>query len=144
MLSNNIEIAHEFTLEEIHYRIRGSCSRMIFYGANTPWWTTNECDLYETKGGHHLPCDPRGGMLFQTDKVDDFLKAAESSPEHYGKYGLRVFLLAYHGCVVAKKENGELWPTCLDNWALYEELIDKNAALQANAALAAAGKPHES
>ena len=109
-------------------RQRARPLRMAFYGANTPWWTSSEHDLYE-KPGIGLPCDPRGGMLFQSGEgdLDKFLKSAESQPEAYGKHGIRAFLAAYHG--VVEVWNGQkLLPTCLDNWDAYNELLDKHDA----------------
>jgi hypothetical protein len=121
-----IFIDHEITLHEVRKIARRN--RMIYYGANTPWWTANDKDMVYRSG--QLPCDPRGGMLFQTDDVEGFLVAA-SKPEnaqHYGKHGIRVFMLAYHGCVVAKTPEGKVLPTCLNSWEQYSELLDRKIA----------------
>lgn len=116
-----MKIDHEITMEEV--RRAAQKSGMIFYGANTCWWTTDREHLYRHSSG--LPCDPRGGMLFQTDKPEDFLKAAEQNIGYYGKYGLRAFLLAYHGCVVVRDGNKAGLPTCGAEWEDYEKLLDE-------------------
>ena len=105
-------------MEEVRQRARPY--RMAFYGANTCWWTSSEEDLYTHETG--LPCDPRGGMLFQSaeGELDKFIKEAEAHPERYGKHGIRVFLASYHGVVVT--EDGK--PTCFDNWNMYNDLLD--------------------
>lgn len=122
MISENIHIDHEVEWDAIE--MLAKMLGWIYYGANTPWWTADSANLY--RGAHGLPCDPRGGMLFQTDKPEDFLKAAKDGIAHYGKHGLRTFLLAYHGCVVAKV-NGKRLPTCLNSWDDYNNLIDRSA-----------------
>lgn len=100
--------------------------KMVFYGANTCWWTADPKDLHKhpTAG---LPCDPRGGMLMQTKERDGmtFIKSALAVPEHYGKHGIRAFLLAYHGCVKVK-ETG--LATCFATWDEYNQLIDQAEA----------------
>lgn len=114
----NVCIAKEITLEDAG-RL-ATTAEMAYYGAVTPWWTLNESHLHNSRP----PTDPRGGVLYQSDKPLDFLAQAASNPSHYGKYGLRTFLLAYHGCVVVKEGLKAGYPTCLENWDEYEELID--------------------
>lgn len=113
-----IEIAKEITMAEA--KELALVSGMIFYGANTCWWTARRIDLYRHPECG-LPCDPRCGMLFETNDVLKFFDDAEKNVLHYGKYGLRAFLLAYHGCVVAKEKD---WPTCFSTWDEYNQLID--------------------
>ena len=86
--------------------------------------TSNEADLYKKPGGIGLPCDPRGGMLFQTGEGDlqKFLDSAKENVEHYGKHGLRAFYASYHGVVVT--EDGK--PTCFTSWDKYNALLDKH------------------
>jgi hypothetical protein len=115
-------IDHEFTLVQITQMARSA--KMVFYGVRTPWWTFDPDHLYRRlRSG--LPCDPRGGVLWQADKPLRFLGEGVADPSHYGKHGIRAFLLAYHGCVV---NNGR--PTCLRTWEEYNDLIDAGRVLQ--------------
>ena len=111
-----MKILHEVTLDEV----RASRPKMIYYGALTCWWATR---LPGYRKGS-LPSDPRGGVLYQTDKVEGFLKAAEDNPSHYGRHGLRAFLAAFHGVVVT--DDG--CPTCLRGWDEYSRLLDEKDA----------------
>ena len=122
----NIRIEKEITLEFVRTVIHKS--KTVYYGAQTPWWTLSETDLYKQKSG--LPCDPRRGVLFQTDKPLEFLASAEKNPNHYGQYGLRTFLLAYHGCVVVKDGPDAGQPTCLDTWEKYDQLITSTITIE--------------
>lgn len=112
-------IKKEITLEDA--RLLASNAEMTYFGAVTPWWTFQDSHLYRPTG---VPTDPRGGVLYQNDKPLEFLTAAENDPSHYGKYGLRTFLLAYHGCVVVNDGPKAGYPTCLKDWDEYEELLD--------------------
>jgi hypothetical protein len=114
----NIEIGNEITLAQA--KELAVKSGIIFYGANTCWWTTEREHLYKHPQCG-LPCDPRSGMLFETENVVEFFDAAEKTVEHYGKHGLRAFLLAYHGGVVTKDKG---FPTCFDKWEEYNKLLD--------------------
>ena len=107
-----MEIVENVTLDDI----RKSKPSMIFYGANTCWWTHDPDHLGHTvatkaeirrtaenfrlnslaKAGpiepfmerarkahaQGLPCDPRGGVLFQTDEIEKFLQSAENNVNH--------------------------------------------------------------
>jgi hypothetical protein len=119
-MANGLKILKEVTMAEV--RQRAHPYRMAFYGANTCWWTSSENDLYK-KPGSGLPCDPRGGMLFQTSDGDlgKFLDSAQENVEHYGKHGIRAFLAAYHGVVIAANGN----PTCCESWKDYNDLLDE-------------------
>lgn len=124
-----MKIAHEVSLDEAKRRAKRN--ELLRYGANTCWWGMDDAPWYSTGpsemqiGGRTvksdgLPCDPRGGMLLQTEKSLDFIASAEENAEHYGKYGVRTFLLALHGCVIT--DDGR--PTCFESWKEYEALID--------------------
>ncbi len=76
-----------------------------------------------------LPCDPRGGMLFETDNVEGFLKSAEEHAGHYGKHGLRAFLAAHHAnCVVSLTD---MRHTCFEGWQAYNDALDRLDARKA-------------
>ena len=122
---SELRIDHEVTKHDVLKR--AGHRKMAFYGANMMWWTANEDDLYK-KPGIGLPCDPRGGMLFQTGEgdLDKFLTSAEENTEYYGKHGLRAFYASYRGVVVTK--DGK--PTCLDSWGAYNDLIDEYDAVK--------------
>lgn len=63
--------------------VRAAKPEMIFYGANTCWWTHRGEDLRRTGGGKmSLPCDPRGGMLMQTDDGNPHRSAAARRTRH--------------------------------------------------------------
>lgn len=95
---------------------------MIFYSVVTCWWTHNERHLCRHPDSG-LPCDPRGGVLLQTDKPGEFLQAAKDNPEHYGKHGLRAFMAAHHlNCVVSETD---MRSSCLRTWEEYNELINE-------------------
>jgi hypothetical protein len=100
--------------------VRNCKPEMIFYGAVTPWWTHDPNHLCFLPNG--LPCDPRGGVLMQTDKVESFLSRAEAEPSFYGKHGLRTFMAAHHdNCQVSDTDTRR---TCLTDWNEYNKALD--------------------
>lgn len=147
-----MEFTNLITLEQI----RAAKPTMIFYGANTCWWTHDPSHLGKTKSSEMeirrtaehfrlnssdksgpiepfierarkahslgLPCDPRGGVLFQTDDVEGFLKAAESNATHYGRHGLRAFMAAHHLNCILSFNNCKPW--CSPDWDDYNAAID--------------------
>lgn len=94
--------------------------RMIYYGANTCWWTHRASDLHvlvthatgravyapsmrheayriaKMSGTHPLPCDPRGGVLMEAHDVPQFFSNAATKSAHYGKHGTRALCAAHH------------------------------------------------
>jgi hypothetical protein len=69
----------QITLEAVRRRIERYNIRIIYYAAQTCWWTISAQDLYKhPKSG--LPCDPRGGMLLECHDPIDFLDQAEKNP----------------------------------------------------------------
>jgi len=108
---------------------------MIFYGAQTPWWTHKAEHLSAFKMKEKLkllngdgsvrkeveppglPCDPRGGMLMQTDKTKEFLEAAKRAALEgkYGRHGIYCFMEAHHLNM----------RTPLDNWDAYNDRLDE-------------------
>lgn len=114
-----MEIIERITLEEI----RKAKPVMIFYAANTCWWTHDPAHLGTLPGKHPLPCDPRGSVLFQTDDIEGFLKAAENNLTHYGKHGLRAFMAAHHlNCVVSLSDQRA---TSAEGWDEYNDALDR-------------------
>lgn len=101
-------------------QIRETEPKMIFYATSTCWWTANANDLYKDSSTG-LPCDPRGCTLLQTDNIEGFLKSAVENSDHYGKYGLTAFVLAYHGNII--KPDGS--PTSFRRWDDYNQLLDE-------------------
>ena len=110
-----MRIAKEITFADV---LAGKPT-MVFYGATTCWWTHDPKDL-SCLPHHGVPCDPRGGVLFETNKPGKFLQDAAKNEKHYGKHGLRAFMLAHHGCVVTDRGA----PTCFATWDEYSDLID--------------------
>ena len=113
-------IRQKTTLQDI----KDSFPEMIFYGANTCWWTHNPDHMGRTQEGKFgLPCDPRGDVLYQTEDVVGVLKAAEEKPEYYGVHGLDTFMAAHHdNCIVAQFDPRA---TCLETFAEYDELLTR-------------------
>ena len=116
---SDITIVKKITLEEV----RAAKPEMIYYGAATCWWTHDPAHLDILPDG--IPCDPRGGILFETDKVEDFLKQAEANSEYYGKHGMDAFIAAHHlNCIVRDGPNKGR-PSCDVSWDAYNEAIDR-------------------
>lgn len=152
-----MEIVERITLDQII----AAKPKMIFYGANTCWWTHDPAHLSKTPPAteaevrrmadvfklnarpgtstdaeflrrareatkHRIPCDPRGGMLFETDNVEGFLENARSSAEYYGKHGLRAFIAAHHlNCILSVNDPR---PWCEKSWDAYNEALDRRDA----------------
>ncbi len=112
-----VKIVEKITLAEV----RSAKPGMIFYSATTCWWTHDPAHLGKTAGGHGLPCDPRGGVLFQTEDVEGFLRCAEQGPDHYGKHGLRAFMAAHHLNCLHSEEDPRPW--CMRTWDEYNEVL---------------------
>ena len=104
------------TLEDIE-KIANNSNRIV-WGALTCWWKIGD-PVYTLSNG--LPCGPRGEVLFEYDNPIEFIQNARNNVEHYGKYGLKAFLLAYHGQIITKDD----LPTSLDRWEDYNKLIQK-------------------
>ncbi|MFH1603899.1 MAG: hypothetical protein ABIH03_08330 [Pseudomonadota bacterium] len=107
--------------------VRAAKPKTIYYGARTCWWTHDPRHLGRHRSG--LPCDPRGGLLFETDDVEGFLRATEEEarkpPEvcQYGKHRLRAFMAAHHlNCHVSATD----WrSTCFTSWDDYNRILDE-------------------
>ena len=104
--------------------VRAARPAKIYYGASTCWWTHDPRDLY-TDQHSRLPCDPRSGMLFETQDIEGFLANAELHPEHYGQHGLYAFEAAHHGNVQVSRDDCR-W-TCFRAWEDYNRLLDEAA-----------------
>lgn len=102
--------------------VRAAKPEMIFYSVNTCWWTHDPRHLCRHPTG--LPCDPRGGMLMQTDKPERFLASAAKNPTHYGRHGLRAFEAAHHENVQVSES--DVRATCFKEWEDYNRLIDEH------------------
>lgn len=114
-----IKLSRTITLEQI----REAKPAMIFYGAYTCWWTHDSAHLRSLPSG--LPCGPRGEVLYQTEDVEGFLKAAEQNASHYGKHGLDTFLSAHHlNCT----NDGQPWS--MESWPEYGAVLDAQGGLQ--------------
>ena len=94
-------------------------SGRLVYGFQTCWWKIGN-PVY-THPDCSLPCGPRKEMLQETDNPLGFIEQAEKNPEHYGKHGLRAFVAAYHGNLVAPNR----CPTSFDSWNKYNDVIDE-------------------
>jgi hypothetical protein len=86
--------------------VRAAKPKMIYYGFRTTWWTHDPKHLYAIEKGRVLhpsqvtptsiPCDPRGGVLLQTDDIEGFISMSEANTEHFGKHGIDAFIGAHH------------------------------------------------
>lgn len=116
-----MEVIEYITLEDV----RKAKPAMIFYGADTCWWTHNPAHLC-IHPGIGIPCDPRGGVLYETDNVEGFLLAAEEQASHFGKHGIRAFMAAHNQNSVAGLESLEdMRPTCSPDWQDYNDALDR-------------------
>lgn len=97
---------------------------MIYYGARTCWWTHDPSHLCSVDGTPNgLPCDPRGGVLFQTDDVAGFIRSAQEHSESYGKHAFRAFMAAHHlNCQVSATDPRS---TCGTSWDEYNDALDE-------------------
>lgn len=111
------KITEKITLAEV----KAAKPDMIFYGAMSCWWTHDPTHLGRT-AGRGLPCDPRGGVLFETGDVEGFLRCAEELPSHYGRHGLRAFIAAHHLNCQHSEEDPKPW--CMRSWEEYNEGLD--------------------
>ncbi len=126
MGENSLMVLEMISLDDV----RADEPEMIFYGANTCWWTHDAEHVRENreKLRHQLPCDPRGGVLFQTEDIEGFLTAAEKNTERYGKHGLRAFMASHHQNSFL--DNGSMRHWCEESWDDYNAALDKlDAAL---------------
>lgn len=114
---------------------------MIFYAVHTCWWTHKAEDLsrlppqefkLHQPGGEDktiksegLPCDPRGSVLLQTDKPEDFIEEAKKYPSYYGKHGLDAFMAAHHDNCYLSRRDPRHWS--FRGWDAYNEAIDNPA-----------------
>jgi len=115
----------KMTLDDIKAkasRLKGNADARLVYAVHSPWWNLCPPWLY-TIGGkpRGIPCDPRGSVLLETGKFDEFIKSAEDNLSHYGRHGIQAFVAAYHGNVTT---DGGL-PTSLDDWEAYNALLDE-------------------
>jgi hypothetical protein len=101
--------------------VREASPERIYYGAQTCWWTHDPAHLCK-EPSTGLPCDPRGGMLLQTDDVEGFLKAAESNPTNYGKHGIVAFMAAHH--LNTTVGPSDVRSTCFTSWDDYNRILD--------------------
>lgn len=130
------------TLDEVRALVPRKAPKRVYYATRTCWWTVDGADLYRMeevvppppagseaaralailhKAGRSvpsLPCDPRGSVLMMTDDVEGFLRSAEEGADHYGRFGLKAFMSAYHGNVVVGDR-----PTSLETWDLYNDVL---------------------
>lgn len=75
------------------------------------------------KAAKGLPCDPRGSVLFQTEKVEAFIQTAKEKSAHYGKHGIRAFLAAHHlNCIISSFDPR---PTSGADWQEYNDALDR-------------------
>lgn len=109
-------IVENITLDQV----RAAKPEMIFYGANTCWWTHDPNHLNTLRTS--IPTDPRGGVLFQTEDAEGFLRNAIANTQYYGKHGLRAFIAAHHQNCVISLDDPRPW--CESEWQAYNDAID--------------------
>lgn len=72
---------------------------------------------YETRleNGMIIPLDPTGSPLYMTDNPLDFIKKSEGRPGHFGRHGIKAFLMAHH-------QNTKVHGL---NWNFYNQMLDQ-------------------
>ncbi len=101
-------------------QIEASDEPTAYYGAQTMWWSHRSSDTFRKKG-EFVPCDPRGGVLYQAP-LRAFVEAARANPIKYGKHGLKTFVAAHNdNCRLSLEDDR---PTAFASWAEYEALVD--------------------
>lgn len=78
---------------------------------------------------HRLPADPRGSVLYETNKVRGFLEAAETHPEFYGRHGLRAFMATHHLNCILSLDDPRPWSE--SKWDAYNDALDRLDARKA-------------
>lgn len=101
--------------------VRKAAPSTIYYSAQTCWWTHDPAHLCKCPDSG-LPCDPRGGVLFQTNDIETFLQSAEKNNEHYGVHGIKAFEAAHHLNTVVSSIDGR--STCFQSWDDYNQILD--------------------
>lgn len=72
---------------------------------------------------HRPPMDPTGSVLFiitEKKDIDNWITVAENKPEHFGKHGLKAFVMSHH-----KNCNCQ----CYQKWQQYNDMIDEQTTL---------------
>lgn len=115
-----VETLNRISLEEV--KEQATKSGIILYGASSCWWahTWNSASKLEPSG---IPCDPRGGVLFQTEEVAEFFDNAEANSGFYGRHGLAAFMAAHHYNSVANLTARLPW--CCSGWEEYNLAVDR-------------------
>lgn len=110
--------------------------QMAFYSTSCCWWTSFADDLgklppiqwlpyspdgsgvakgrmMSNPGGHQIPCCPHCRSVLMQAPLVRFIDTAQKKPEHYGRFGIDVFLWSY-------ERNSE---NCFRRWGDYEIFI---------------------
>ncbi len=61
-----------------------------------------------------IPLDPTGCTLYQTDDLMEWINRAEKLPDHFGKHGLKAFMMSHH----------QNCKQCFGRWEDYNNFID--------------------
>jgi hypothetical protein len=93
-------------------------SNKLIFAITSGYWKIGN-HVYVQKESK-TPCGPRRETLISIHNPFTFLERAKNSIQSYGKWGLGVLLVSYHGNMV--KENG--FPSSMDTWDNYNELMD--------------------
>lgn len=101
---------------------------MIYYGMNTCWWGHDSDHLgflptpfSGSLGG--LPCDPRGGVLLQTENWRHWLSASRAKHQAESRFGLARLMAAHH--TNSFLNTGMRW--CEPSWDRYDEALERTA-----------------
>ena len=121
MGENSLMVLEMISLDDVRAAQREK-DIAIFYSTHTCWWTHDPKDLGVLKDCG-LPCDSRGAPLYQTEDVEGFLSKAEANPEHYGKHGLRAFMVSHHQN--SYLDDGSMRHWCERSWDDYNAALDK-------------------
>ena len=111
-----MKITNATTLDDLKALPPGS---LVVWAIHTCWW--NVPDLTSVWYKKEIPVDPRGSPLMEGE-LGRFLAYAESNPDHYGKFGLKTLMAAFHGNLLSDNDK----PTSLESWEDYEKLLENS------------------
>lgn len=117
---NKLIIKKNITLD----KVKESKPEMVFYSANTGWWTHDPNDI--CKGIIPLPHDSRGAVLMQSPNVKDFIGNAEKNSDHYGEHKLEAFIASHHQNSFSLLDPNKHW--CSSSWQDYNDAISFDKA----------------
>lgn len=128
LLDNRLLVVPTVTLAALVALADAGKIAKIYCAVHTCWWTHDPTDLV-TRVFSHLPVDPRGSVLLETDDPRKFLRGAESNPTHYGRHGVATFMASHAKNSRTYGPNGETQSWSESSWEAYAQALDRFLAL---------------